>query len=138
MSKPLGNLASSGSAISSSKSAHPEFQKVTSIVELDLLLEKYEGKKILLDFTAKWCAVCKELDSVTFSDEAVKTKMSEFVLIQADITQNGEEQKNLSAKYGVFGPPAIIFFSKNGDVLDSKTIVGFIEPQEFVKHLESI
>jgi len=139
MSKPLSSLGGSVTSVSGvSKSSHPEFEKVTSIAELDMLLEKYEGKKILLDFSAEWCAVCKELDSVTFSDESVKSKMEEFVLIQADITDNGEEEKNLSSKYGVIGPPAIIFFSENGEVLSSKTIVGFIEPQKFIKHLNSI
>ena len=139
MSKPLSSLGGSVTSVSGvSKSSHPEFEKVTSIAELDMLLEKYEGKKILLDFSAEWCAVCKELDSVTFSDESVKSKMEEFVLIQADITDNGEDEKNLSSKYGVFGPPAIIFFSENGEVLSSKTIVGFIEPQKFIKHLNSI
>ena len=138
MSKPLSGLTSSGSTLSTPETTHPEFEKVTSISELDALLEKYEGKKILLDFTAEWCAVCKELDSVTFSDEAVKAKIDDFVLIQADITDNGEDEKNLSAKYGVFGPPAIIFFSEDGDVLSSKTIVGFIEPKKFVEHLNSI
>ena len=139
MSKPLSSLGGSVTSVSGvSKSSHPEFEKVTSIAELDMLLEKYEGKKILLDFSAEWCGVCKQLDSVTFSDESVKSKMEEFVLIQADITDNGEEEKNLSSKYGVFGPPAIIFFSENGEVLSSKTIVGFIEPQKFIKHLNSI
>jgi len=139
MSKPLSSLGGSVTSVSGvSKSSHPEFEKVTSIAELDMLLEKYEGKKILLDFSAEWCGVCKQLDSVTFSDESVKSKMEEFVLIQADITDNGEEEKNLSSKYGVIGPPAIIFFSENGEVLSSKTIVGFIEPQKFIKHLNSI
>ena len=139
MSKPLSSLGGSVTSVSGvSKSSHPEFEKVTSIAELDMLLEKYEGKKILLDFSAEWCGVCKQLDSVTFSDESVKAKMEEFVLIQADITDNGEEEKNLSSKYGVIGPPAIIFFSENGEVLSSKTIVGFIEPQKFIKHLNSI
>ena len=139
MSKPLSSLGGSVTSVSGvSKSSHPEFEKVTSIAELDMLLEKYEGKKILLDFSAEWCGVCKQLDSVTFSDESVKAKMEEFVLIQADITDNGEDEKNLSSKYGVFGPPAIIFFSENGEVLSSKTIVGFIEPQKFIKHLNSI
>jgi len=139
MSKPLSSLGGSVTSVSGvSKSSHPEFEKVTSIAELDMLLEKYEGKKILLDFSAEWCGVCKQLDSVTFSDESVKAKMEEFVLIQADITDNGEDEKNLSSKYGVIGPPAIIFFSENGEVLSSKTIVGFIEPQKFIKHLNSI
>ncbi len=139
MIKPLGFLkSSSGTSSQSVKSAHLEFKKVTSISELDKVLEANKGKKIILDFSAEWCAVCKELDKKTFSDEAVKAKMSEFVLVRADVTQNTQEQKDLSKKYGVFGPPVIIFFDKESNVISSKTVVGFIEADKFVEHLKSI
>jgi len=64
--------------------------------------------------------------------------MSEFVLIRADVTKNGPKEKALSKAYGVFGPPAIIFFDKNGKVISSKTIIGFIEPADFLAHLNSL
>ncbi|WP_310441301.1 protein-disulfide reductase DsbD [Sulfurimonas sp.] len=139
MTKPLEFLKPQVSApLAVEKSSHPEFKKVTSIKELDEVLALNKGKKIMLDFSAEWCAVCKELDKKTFSDEAVKAKMSEFVLIQADITQNNQEQKELSKKYGVFGPPVLIFFDNELNVIKSKTIVGFIEPDKFLEHLSSI
>ncbi|MFA5455186.1 MAG: protein-disulfide reductase DsbD [Sulfurimonas sp.] len=120
------------------KSSHPEFKKVTSIKELDEVLAQNSGKKIMLDFSAEWCAVCKELDKKTFSDEAVKAKMEEFVLIQANVTENNQDQKELSKKYGVFGPPVLIFFDKELNVIKSKTIVGFIGADEFLAHLNTI
>lgn len=139
MTKPLEFLKPQASETRAvEKSSHPQFQKISSIKELDELLEANRGKKIMLDFSAEWCAVCKELDKKTFSDEAVKAKMEEFVLIQADITQNNQEQKELSKKYGVFGPPVLIFFDKELNVIKSKTIVGFIEPDAFLEHLGSI
>ena len=64
--------------------------------------------------------------------------MSEFVLIQADVTENSQENKKLSKKYGVFGPPVILFFDGDTKVKKSKTIVGFIEPDEFLAHLNKI
>lgn len=139
MQKPLEFLKSSSNGSAQSvKSAHLDFKNVTTISELDLLLNKNIGKKIILDFSAEWCAVCKELDKKTFSDEAVKAKMSEFVLIRADVTQNSDEQKALSKKYGVFGPPVIIFFDKESNVISSKTVVGFIEADKFLEHLNNI
>lgn len=139
MTKPLEFLKPSISISSDTAlSSHLKFEKITSIKELDKILEANRGKKIMLDFSAEWCAVCKELDKKTFSDEAVKAKMEEFVLIQADITQNNQEQKELSKKYGVFGPPVLIFFDTELNVIESKTIVGFIGPQEFLEHLSTI
>ena len=138
MSRPLEFLKGSSISQSVQKSTRIEFKIVRSIKELDKELEASKGKKIMLDFSAEWCAVCKELDKETFSDDAVKEKMKEFVLIRADVTENSKEQKALSKKYGVFGPPVLIFFDKELKVLDSKTIVGFIEPKAFLEHLKSI
>nr|WP_321268586.1 protein-disulfide reductase DsbD [uncultured Sulfurimonas sp.] len=139
MSKPLSFLKPQVVSVASMSNQQAlKFAKVTSISELDKLLQKHKGKKIMLDFSAEWCTSCKELEDVTFADADVKKKMSEYVLIKADITQNNQEQKDLSKKYGVFGPPAIIFFDNNAEVIKSKTIIGFIEPQEFLTHLEKL
>jgi len=64
--------------------------------------------------------------------------MDEFVLIQADVTANGEKEKALSSKYGVFGPPSILFFDENSKLQNSKTIIGFVEPDEFLEHLNKL
>jgi thiol:disulfide interchange protein DsbD len=137
MTQPLGFLQAKEIVTSSTTNAKKElhFTKVTSLDELNALLKKNRGKKILLDFSAAWCTACKELEEVTFSDPKVKEKMSQFVLIRADVTNNGAKEKALSNAYGVFGPPAIIFFDTNGKVLQAKTIVGFVEPDEFLKAL---
>jgi thiol:disulfide interchange protein DsbD len=117
---------------------HTKFTKVTSIDGLNKLLKENKGKNILLDFSASWCSSCKELENITFSNPEVKDKMKEFILIQADITENSAQNKALSKRYGVFGPPAILFFNKNGDLLKSKTIIGFIQPNDFLKHLNKL
>ncbi|QOP45505.1 protein-disulfide reductase DsbD [Sulfurimonas paralvinellae] len=140
MSKPLGflkagHIAASATAASSQSLT---FTKVTSLDELNALLEKNKGKKILLDFAAEWCTACKELDEVTFSNQQVKDKLHDFVLIRADVTANGAKEKALSKKYGVFGPPAVLFFNKDGQLLKSKTIIGFVEPDEFLAQLKSL
>ncbi len=114
------------------------FKVVKSIRELDILLQQSKGKRILVDFSAEWCVACKELEEITFADKDVKAKMAEFVLVKADVTANSQEEKALSKKYGVFGPPTIIFFDKDLNVQKSKTIVGFIEPKKFLTHLESL
>ncbi len=139
MLSPLKIFASSGvntSVIQEIK--HASFIKVTSISELDAVLEKNKGKKIMLDFYADWCASCVELEEVTFADANVKAKMDDFVLIKADITANTQAQKDLSVKYGVFGPPAILFIDENSQVIKSKTIIGFIKPEPFLQHLNKI
>jgi thiol:disulfide interchange protein DsbD len=140
MTKPLSFLKPQvvSTASVQSQSAHKKFIKVSSIPELDKVLEENKGTKVIIDFYADWCIACKELEEVTFSDTNVKNKMDEFVLIQADVTANKEEQQDLSHKYGVFGPPVTIFLDENSKVLKSKTIVGFVEPEAFLSHLNNI
>ncbi|SFV74927.1 Cytochrome c-type biogenesis protein DsbD, protein-disulfide reductase [hydrothermal vent metagenome] len=128
---PLSFLSSSKTQTSSL-----HFQTIHSIKELDTLLKQNKGKKILLDFSAKWCVACKELDEVTFQNKEVKQKLQEFVLIRADITQNTQEEKTLSQKYNVFGPPVVLFFDENGKLLENKRVVGFIKPQQFLQGLQ--
>jgi thiol:disulfide interchange protein DsbD len=137
ISKPLSFFKQNIYASSIEKQSDElKFEVVESISELDKILKKNKGKKIFLDFSASWCTSCKELDEITFKDERVKSKLSKFVLIRADLSKNSDENKKLSAKYGVFGPPVIMFFDENLKVLKSKTIVGFVEPERLLDILK--
>jgi len=139
MTQPLGFLK--GSTVVGQKESsteHLKFQVISSIDELNTILESNKGKKIMLDFAADWCTACKELEEITFTKSEVQAASESYVLIRADVTKNGAKEKALSKKYGVFGPPALIFFDKDLQVMGSKTIVGFIEPEPFVEHLKSL
>ena len=115
-----------------------KFKVVTNLNDLDAELAKAKGKNVILDFSASWCTACKEFDEITFKDKAVVAKMKEFVLLRADLSANTDEQKAMSKRYGVFGPPVVIFIDKEGKVLESNTVTGYKEPKEFMKHLEAI
>ena len=136
MTEPLSFLKSSTSTVSKTLVEDLNFEIVVNLKELDAVLAKNKGKKIMLDFSADWCTACKELDEITFEDEAVKAKLDDYVLIRADVTANTKAQKKMSQKYGVFGPPVLIFFDADLNVKKSKTIVGFIEPKDFLEHLK--
>jgi len=111
------------------------FKKIHSIAELDAILEQAKGKKVMLDFYADWCTSCKELEHLTFSDTRVKKALAEYLLIQADITSNSDEEKALSQRFGLFGPPAIIFYDTQGKEIRSKRSIGFLPPEALLKKL---
>lgn len=117
---------------------HKQFVKITSEEELNALLEKNRGKRLLVDFYADWCTACKELEEKTFSDESVKMAMDDFVLVQVDLTKNDDASKTISSKYGIFGPPAILFFDEEGNRQKTADIVGFKEPNEFLSHINTL
>lgn len=134
MLKPLSFLKST-KTMQKESSLEDRFIRVTSISELDSVLKKYKGQKIMVDFCADWCVSCKELDEVTFKDTKVISALKDFVLVKADVTANSVENKNLSKKYRVFAPPTIIFFNKKSVFNTSNSLVGFVKPQEFENHL---
>ena len=139
MTQPLGFLKASSSASSTLREEKElSFSVVHSVTELNELLQKSRGKKIMLDFSAEWCTSCKELEEITFKDARVQELLSDYVLIRADVTKNSQSEKELSKKYGVFGPPALLFFNKELQVIKAKTVIGYIEPDAFVAHLNSL
>lgn len=139
MFNPLEKLIASPTPVQGSiaqqASQENRFTKVHSIAELDKIIADSKGKKIMLDFAADWCTACKELEHVTFADAGVKAAWKEYVLIQADVTANTDEEKALSKKFGLFGPPALIFYDENGEEIKSKRTIGFIPPDELLKKL---
>ncbi len=91
----------------------------------------------MVDFYADWCVSCIELENYTFSDPSVKKKLQEFTLIQIDVTKNSDDDKALLKEFGLFGPPAIMFF-EDGSELKSKRLIGFKDAKEFLAHINSL
>jgi len=136
---PLEKFTSSQSVVQGVGSAQViqenSFTKIHSIAELEEIIAASKGKKIMLDFAAEWCTACKELEHVTFSDARVKEAWKDYVLIQADVTENTDDEKALSKKFGLFGPPALIFYDESGNEDKTKRTIGFIPPEELLKKL---
>ncbi len=135
---PLDPFLSVKQEISAPANTHKVFEKITSIEELDAILAENKGKRVMVDFYADWCTACKEFEDKTFSDESVKKSMDAYVLVQVDVTANDDASKAITKKYGIFGPPAILFFDEKGQKIEDASIVGFKEPKEFLTHLGGI
>ena len=109
-----------------------KFKYVKNIKELDEAI-KASSKPVMLDFYADWCVSCKELEGITFKDPAVIAKLNEFTLLKADVTKNTDEDKALQAKFGVVGPPALIFWDENNKEIKASQIVGYKNPKDFLE-----
>jgi len=42
------------------------------------------------------------------------------------------------SRYGIIGPPAILFFDRDGQEMTDWRLVGYFDPEEFSRHLESV
>ena len=92
-------------------------------------------KPIMLELTAEWCITCKEIERYTFSDEEVVNKTKDFILLQIDVTNNTNSDKNLLKELNSFGPPTIIFYNKEGNEIAGLRTVGFISKEELIQKL---
>jgi len=114
------------------------FERVKNVAELEKRLKQANGKIVMLDFYADWCVSCKELERFTFGDAKVQARLRDVVLLQADVTANSEEDKALLKKFGLFGPPGIIFFDKSGKELGNARVIGYEPPEKFIVSLDAI
>ncbi|HSG21430.1 MAG TPA: protein-disulfide reductase DsbD [Azonexus sp.] len=110
------------------------FESVASVPELEAKVLA-AGKPVMLDFYADWCVSCKEMERFTFADPAVQAKLAGFKLLKADVTANTPDDKALLARFGLFGPPGILFFDKSGQEIKTVRVVGFQDAATFMQAL---
>ncbi|HEY2020701.1 protein-disulfide reductase DsbD [Paraburkholderia sp.] len=109
------------------------FARVRSSDQLDQAV-KAAAQPAMLDFYADWCVSCKEMEKFTFSDPRVQAKLKQMNLLRADVTANNTNDQALLKRFGLFGPPGIIFFDQSGkEVL---RVVGYESPDKFLRTLD--
>jgi thiol:disulfide interchange protein DsbD len=108
-----------------------EFEYIKTVQQLEETV-KNSDKLIMIDYWATWCVSCKELDSITFKDEAVLKELDNYRLLKVDVTNNTKDDKELMKKFNIFGPPALVFY-KNGVEQKQKRIIGYKNPKEFLE-----
>jgi len=114
------------------------FKAIKGVEGLERELAVAQNKPVMLDFYADWCISCKEMEHLTFSDAEVQKILTHFVLLQADVTSNDEQDKALYKRFGIFGPPAVLFFDTNGQEQQAYRVVGFMQAEAFRQHLQKI
>ena len=116
------------------------FAVIHSPAELDAQLAKakQENKFVMLDFYADWCISCKEMEVNTFVNPEVSKQLKQLVLVQADVTANSPENQALLKKFGLYGPPGILFFDQNSEEQKAQRVVGYMSPERFTERLKQV
>ena len=135
--KPLASL-SFGGGIMAVEEKHLEFQRIKTVDDLDREIEAAAaaGRTTMLDFYADWCVSCIEMEEYTFTDPGVQAALANTVVLQADVTANDEQDQELLQRFGVFGPPTIIFFGSDGQQRHGYEVVGFMKAEDFTSHVD--
>lgn len=89
---------------------------------------RMNGRPVLIDFTADWCAACHELDRNTWSDPAVQRELSRFVTLRFDMTSRNETTTSLGDRWKVRGLPTVIIIDGKGN--EVTRFFGFRPPAE--------
>jgi len=100
-----------------------------------VLFEAVEKQKpVIIDFTAVWCAPCRELDEVTFHNrEVVKQAGQDFIMVKVDLTRKGTlESERLLQKFTVKGVPTVVFLDRQGKERQDLRLVDFLPPDQFL------
>ena len=114
------------------------FERVTTSAQLTAALKNSAANQqpVLLDFYADWCVTCKEMELLTFSDQKVTDGLKTYRLIQIDMTKNTADHQAILKEFGLFGPPAILFFDEQGQEKRSKRVIGFMKADRFLERLK--
>ncbi|MCB1922356.1 MAG: protein-disulfide reductase DsbD [Gammaproteobacteria bacterium] len=135
--QPLRGVLVGGGMGGAGAAQHAEFKRIKTVADLngELATAKSQGKAVMLDFYADWCVYCIQMEKNTFPDPAVQAAMSQMVLLQADVTDNDDDDKALQKHIGIPAPPAMIFWGPDGAERRHLRLLGFKGPEEFAPHL---
>jgi len=116
-------------------SAEVEWHSAASIEEIQKIIETNK-KPVIIDFYADWCAACKELDKLTYTDKEVSELAKSFTTIKLDFTKSDEKKEAIKEKFNVKGLPVVVFMTADGKELQEIRLTGFEEPEDFIKRMQ--
>ena len=119
----------------------PGVEWISHSESVDQILEraKEQGKPVIIDFSAAWCAPCRELDRTTFRHPDVLEMSEQVVMVKIDLTSGADgTHQELLKKYQVKGVPTVIFINAEGRERGDLRLVDYLAPDEFLKHMKQI
>jgi thiol:disulfide interchange protein DsbD len=99
-----------------------------------------QQKPVIIDFSAAWCAPCRELDEVTFHHpEIVRRSTEDVVMIKVDLTQKEDPvYARLLQQFDVKGVPTVVFLDALGRERRDLRLVDFLPPDQFLSRITAI
>ena len=138
--QPLKGLQLGMGGSAASTEQHLAFKRIKTVKDLEqeLAAASNQGKMVMFDFYADWCVYCKDYEKYVFTDPRVQAVLNNMVLLQADVTANDEQDKALLKHVKVTAPPAILFFNQQSTEMRGYRVVGAMNADEFLAHLNKV
>jgi thiol:disulfide interchange protein DsbD len=141
---PLNPLSVGQYSLTGSAQQHlakSPFQNINNQRQLDqavnIHLAANPNGAVMLDYYADWCIACKIMEKAVFHKADVQTHWPELLWLQIDVTDQTPEQIALMENYNLFGPPSLLFFTKDGEK-NTLRILGEMHKEEFIEHLNKV
>jgi len=77
------------------------------------------------------------MEKEVFHEADVQAHWPELLWLQIDVTDQTPEQIELMTQFNLFGPPSMLFFTKNGEQ-DTLRVLGEMHKEEFTNHLNKV
>lgn len=131
---------SSGGGMAYNTAGHIPFERVRTIAELDGRINQATNNNqyVMVDFYADWCISCKEMERFTLSDDKVKARLKDVVLLQIDVTHGTTDDMALLKRFNLFGPPGILFIDRQGNEIPDIRVIGFLNKTDFLTVLNAV
>ncbi|MGM0813286.1 protein-disulfide reductase DsbD [Thioalkalivibrio sp.] len=141
MFRPLAGLSAPGVMVGTDggqRAGELEFTKVDTLadVEREVAAAADRNQPVFMDFYADWCVDCVRLERTTFQDPRVIQAMSDVHLLKADVTDNTSAHRDLMREFNLFGPPAMVFYDRDGQELRNRRVVGYLNADRFLAHAD--
>jgi thiol:disulfide interchange protein DsbD len=94
------------------------------------------GQPVMLDFTAKWCVPCHELERFTFTDKRVRERARAFRALRVDLTSyQSPESERWRREYAINSVPTIVFIKPESGEVKAARVEGFLPPEMFLERM---
>ena len=133
---PLRPIPGSTPAVAA-QTSNSAWQTISTPAELEQALAEAKAARqpLLLDWYADWCISCKVIEHEVLNDSTVVERLKGYRLIRFDITASNAEQRALLDRYKLFGPPALMFFGKDGIERAQVRVIGEINAPDFAERV---
>lgn len=127
--RPLQPLTGSNTALPAS--AAFTLIKEPAELERQLTLAAERRQPAIVDVYADWCISCKIMERTILSQPEVQALLADHLRIKLDLTDNSPAQRAWLTERELFGPPAYLFFARNGQEQRDLRIQGEVSLEEF-------